>query len=175
MHPLVIWQSFHYFSTQALADITDYSQCTFTFASCWNQCHVKCNKAQRFWIPTGRQQIKSQLCQCFICRNHSGKPYQIPDPPPLPKIRTCTSEPFTVTGIDFTGALYTYNNNIEEKVYICLFTCAISHAIHLEVVTDLTVDTLLLAFGKFASCSSLPQIVVSAKSTTYQAAANEIH
>ena len=83
--------------------------------------------------------------------------------------------PFIITGIDFTGALYTYNNNIEKKVYIYLFTCAISHAIHLEVVTDLTVDTLLLALGKFAGCSSLPLIVVSAKSTTYEAAAIEIH
>ena len=129
---------------------------------------------QRFWIPTGRQQIKSQLRQCVICRKHSGKPYQIPDPPPLPQIRTCASVPFTITGIDFTGALYVYNNNTEEKVYICLFTCATSRAIHLEVVTDLTVDIFLLAFRRFASRRSLPQIVVSDNATTYQAAADEL-
>ena len=122
---------------------------------------------QRFWIPTGRQQIKSQLRQCVICRKHGGKPYQIPDPPPLPHIRTCASVPFTITGIDFTGALYVYNNNTEEKVYICLFTCATSRAIHLEVVTDLTVDTFLLAFRRFASRRSLPQIVVSDNASTY--------
>ena len=129
---------------------------------------------QRFWIPTGRQQIKSQLRQCIICRKHSGKPYQIPDPPPLPQIRTCASIPFTITGIDFTGALYVRNNHTEEKVYICLFTCATSRAIHLEVVTDLTVDTFLLAFRRFASHRSLPQIVVSDNATTYQAAADEL-
>ena len=129
---------------------------------------------QRFLIPTGRQQIKSQLRQCVICRKHSGKPYQIPDPPPLPQIHTCASIPFTITGIDFTGALYVRNNHTEEKVYICLFTCATSRAIHLEAITDLTVDTFLLAFRRFASRRSLPQIVVSDNATTYQAAADEL-
>ena len=59
-------------------------------------------------------------------------------------------------------------------MYICLFTCATSRAIHLETVTDLTVDTFLLAFRRFASRRSLPQIVVSDNATTYQAAADEL-
>ena len=129
---------------------------------------------QRFWIPTGRQRIRSQLHQCVICRKHSKKPYQIPDPPPLPLICTCASIPFTITGIDFTGALYVCNNHTEEKVYICLFICATGHAIHLEVITDLTVDTFLLEFRRFASRRSLPQIIVSDNATTYQAAADEL-
>ena len=45
---------------------------------------------------------------------------------------------FTLTGVDFTRALYVKQSNREEgKVYICLFTCATSRAVHLEVVTDL--------------------------------------
>ena len=137
-----------------------------TVVSCWNQ--------QKFWIPTARQRIKSQLRQCVTCCKHSGKQYQIPDPPPLPQIRTCASIPFTITGIDFPGALYVCNYHTEEKVYICLFTCATSHAIHLEVVTDLTVDTFLLAFRRFASRRSLPHIVVSDNASTYLAAADEL-
>ncbi|XP_065896204.1 uncharacterized protein [Dysidea avara] len=129
---------------------------------------------QKFWIPTARQRIKSQLRRCVICRKHSGKPYQIPDPPPLPQIRTCASVPFTITGIDFTGALYVRSNHTEEKVYICLFTCATSRAIHLEIVTDLTVETFLLAFRRFASRRSLPQILVSDNASTYLAAADEL-
>ena len=129
---------------------------------------------QKFWIPTARQRIKSLLRQCVTCRKHGGKPYQVPDPLPLPKIRTCASVPFTVTGIDFTGALYVRSNNTEEKVYICLFTCATSRAIHLEVVTDLTVETFLLAFRRFTGRRSLPQIVVSDNASTYLAAADEL-
>lgn len=53
--------------------------------------------------------------------------------------------PFTVTGADFTGALYVKERE-ETKVYICLFTYAVTRAVHLEVVGDLTVETFLLAF-----------------------------
>lgn len=35
------------------------------------------------------------------------------------------TELFTVTGVDFTGALYVRNiDGSESKAYICLFTCA---------------------------------------------------
>ena len=38
-------------------------------------------------------------------------PMQALDPPPLPEIRTRDTTPFTITGIDFTGALYVHNDN----------------------------------------------------------------
>ena len=129
---------------------------------------------QKFWIPTGRQRIKSILLHCTTCRRHMGKPYTIPDPAPLPEIRTRESEPFEVTGIDFTGAMYVRHMNSEAKVYVCLFTCATSRAIHLEVVTDLTVETFLLAFRRFSSRKSLPQILVSDNASTYTAAAEDL-
>jgi len=129
---------------------------------------------QKFWIPTCRQRVKSILRRCTTCRRHMGKSYTIPDPPPLPEIRTCESDPFSVTGIDFTGAMYVRHLNTEAKVYICLFTCATSRAIHLEVVTDLSVETFLLAFRRFASRRSLPQVIVSDNASTYSAAAEEL-
>ena len=57
--------------------------------------------------------------------------------------------PFTVTGIDFMGALYVQMNGVESKVYICLFTCATTRGVHLEIVMDLTTDTFLLALRRF--------------------------
>ena len=41
---------------------------------------------QVFWIPTIRQRVKTQLRQCVVCNRLMGKPYQAPDPPPLPRI-----------------------------------------------------------------------------------------
>ena len=46
-----------------------------------------------------------------------------------------------MTEVDFTGALYVRAPDGERKVYICLFTCAVSRAIHLEIVLDLTVES----------------------------------
>ena len=73
---------------------------------------------QVYWIPTGRQYVKVLLCRCVICKKHSGKPYKAPDMAPLPMVRLQATPPFTVTGIDFTGALYVRQNHTKGTVYI---------------------------------------------------------
>ena len=125
------------------------------------------------WIPCIRQCVKSILRRCVPCRKVIGKPYKAPDPPPLPKARVTEAPPFTITGVDFTGALYVKEKE-ETKVYICLFTCAVTRAVHLEVVTDLTVDTFLLAFRRFSSRKNLPKKIISDNASTYLAAAEEL-
>ena len=82
---------------------------------------------QTYWIPAIRQVVKKILHRCVTCRKVNGKPYSIRDPPPLPKARLLDSPPFTVTGVDFTGALYVKDKiGTESKVYVCLFTYALS-------------------------------------------------
>ena len=126
---------------------------------------------QRYWIPAARQCVRSILVVCNkVCGNH----YKAPNPPPLPKHRVQMMEPFTVTGIDFTGALYIRSPEGEKKVYICLFTCASTRAVHLEVVADLSADTFLQAFRRFSSRKSLPQVVVSDNASTFMSAADDL-
>jgi transposase InsO family protein len=60
-------------------------------------------------------------------------------------------------------------------MYICLFTCASTRAVHLEVVTDLAVPTFISeAFRRFASRKSLPKVLISDNASTYQSAAEEL-
>ena len=118
--------------------------------------------------------MKSIIQKCTLCKKYSGKFYASPDPAPLPEIRVRDAPPFTITGVDFTGALYVQEHNQESKVYICLFTCMTSRAIHLEVVNDLTVDMFLLSFRRFASRRSFPSIMVSDNASMYQSAAEEL-
>jgi len=129
---------------------------------------------QQYWVPSGRQYIKGLLRRCTTCKRHHGKPYPAPETAPLPKDRLRDVAPFTITGVDFTGALYVQNDHEESKVYICLFTCSTTRAIHLEVVTDLTVQTFLLAFRRFVSRKSLPQVIMSDNASTYLSAAEEL-
>ena len=84
---------------------------------------------QMYWVPCARQIIRSLLRKCVTCRKLGGRPYTTPDPPPLVKARVQQSMQFEVTGVDFTGALYVRSNAGETKVYICLFTCAVSRAV----------------------------------------------
>jgi len=129
---------------------------------------------QSFWIPKLRQCVRSLLRSCTVCKRHCGKPYALPDSPPLPEIRVHDVAPFTVTGIDFTGALYVQMNGVESKVYLCSFTCATNRGVHLEIVTDLTTNTFLLALRRFASRKSLPRVIVSDNGSTYLSAAEEL-
>ena len=61
---------------------------------------------QLYWIPAIRVYVKKLLRKCVTCVRLTGKPYRPPDPPPLPKARIEDPTPFSVCGVDFTGAMY---------------------------------------------------------------------
>ena len=48
---------------------------------------------QMYWIPSARQRIKSIIRKCVVCKKTSGKPYAMPDPPPLVKSRVSQARP----------------------------------------------------------------------------------
>ena len=103
-----------------------------------------------------------------------GRPYLIPDLPPLPHARTREGKPFEVTGMDFTGALYVKTPEGENKVYICLLICGLTWAVHLEVVNNLNVELFLQTFRRFESRKLLPHLMLSDNASTYLAAAKDL-
>ena len=129
---------------------------------------------QNFWIVSMRQYVKKLLRKCVTCKKVDGIPYKATDSAPLPKIRMQQTVPSSVTGVDYTGPLYVRSNNGEIKNYICLFTCATTRALHLEVVADLTERSFLQAFRRFASRKSLPNRMVSDNASTFTASADEL-
>ena len=50
--------------------------------------------------------------------------------------------PFTHTGVDYAGPLYTYQNSSDNikasKVYICLFTSVSARAARVKLVFDMS-------------------------------------
>ena len=128
---------------------------------------------QDYWIPSARQIMKSLLRRCVTCRQVVERTYSKPGPPPLPSVRTRDARPFEITGVDFTGALHVKNTG-DSKVYVCLFTCGVTRAVHLEIVSDLSVERFLQALRRFAACRSLPRVMLSDNASTYEAAANEL-
>ena len=80
----------------------------------------------------------------------------MPQMAPLPK--TCVSEstPFHHTGLDYLGPLYVKENGITEKVWVCLFTCMVMRAVHLELVTDMSTNSFLNCFRRFIASKGTP-------------------
>ena len=123
-----------------------------------------------YWIVKGRSLIKGILQQCRVCRRHEGKPYSAPPPPPLPTFRVTEAPPFSFTGVDFAGPLYVRMDGVVKKVWICLYTCCVVRAIHLDLVPDLSTPTFLRSFRRFTARRGLPCKMLSDNAKTFRAA-----
>lgn len=80
-----------------------------------------------------------------------------------------------MTGVGFTGPLYVQSESGITKSYICFFKCAVTRAVHLEVVSDLSEKSFLQAFRRFSSRRSLPQRMISDNASTFLASAETLN
>ncbi|XP_045201835.2 uncharacterized protein LOC123555228 [Mercenaria mercenaria] len=126
---------------------------------------------QRFWIPHGRAAVKYVINKCTICRRFEGAPYEMPPMPPLPKSRVTEAKPFRRTGLDYLGPHFV-KNKTPKKVWICLFTCLVTRAVHLEVVLDMTTEEFLLCFRRFVSQKGAPTQIISDNGSQFKAASS---
>lgn len=122
----------------------------------------------RFWIVQGRFFVRKLLFRCVVCKKFDGRPYLPPHPPPLPSFRVNPARAFLYTGLDYAGPLYL--KGTDAKVWICLFTCCATRAVHLELVSALTAELFLMCFKRFVARRGVPSKLISDNSTTFTAA-----
>ena len=91
-------------------------------------------------------------------------------PPALPAFRVQEQPPFTFTGVDYAGPLYTRSKEA-SKVWICLFTCCVTCAVHLELVTDMLTDSFIRCLKLFAARRGMPKRILSDSDKSFKAAA----
>ena len=128
---------------------------------------------EEFWILRARQAIKKVLHTCLPCKIVKN-PFGQEREAPLPAERVTASRPFQVTGIDFAGPLYVKGTPLLKQCYIALFTCATIRAVHLELCSDMTTDTFLLAFQRFIGRRGLPHTIYTDNAQTFHAANREL-
>lgn len=134
---------------------------------------------ERYWILRGREAVKRVLRKCFMCKKLEGKPYPTPKAPSLPSWRVSDDPPFTHTGLDFAGPLFVKEDVTTakpklRKVYVTLFTCASTRAVHLELLINLSTDAFLQAFRRFSSRRGTPRTLISDNAKTFKSAAKEL-
>ncbi len=121
-----------------------------------------------FWIPKGRSLTKCIIHRCVLCRRFEGAPFKTPPPPPLPTFRVKEDPAFSYTGVDFAGPLSIRGSVTPDKVWICLFTCLVTRAVHLDIVSNQSTLTFLRCLKRFAC---LPRKFLSDNGKTFKAAA----
>ncbi|MCG8029443.1 MAG: hypothetical protein N0E40_15975, partial [Candidatus Thiodiazotropha taylori] len=125
---------------------------------------------QKYWVPQGRSAVKMILKKCIVCKRWEGGPYQMPPMPPLPRKRVTQATPFSYTGVDYFGPLYTKSNAGPQKVWVCLFTCLVTRAIHLELLEDMTTERFLTGLRRCIACRGSPYEMISDNAGRYKLA-----
>ena len=124
-----------------------------------------------YWIPTLRQLTKKIINKCNRCKRFHTKPYPSPIQGQLPKDRTEQNLPFKVIGVDYAGPIYCKTKSKKEtKVYILLFTCSISRAVHLEVLPNQTAAEFIKAFKRLIARRGRVQVIYSDNAKTFVSA-----
>ena len=116
---------------------------------------------ENYWLPKGRQVVKQVLSKCHTCRYLMSRAYVYPGPPVLPECRVNLTAPFTTIGVDYSGSINISCNDQVTKFYFCIFTCASTRAIHLELARDMTAGTFLHLLRRFIARRSLPSLIIS--------------
>ena len=80
---------------------------------------------------------------------------------PLPANRVTPADAFVHTGLDYLGPLYVKSDSGRKKVWICLFTCLVTRAVHLELVDNLTAEQFVMCLRRFAARRGTPRYIMS--------------
>ncbi|GFU77525.1 integrase catalytic domain-containing protein [Trichonephila clavipes] len=107
---------------------------------------------QNFWILNGRNICRKVVHNCVICckANPTCTDQIMAD---LPRDRVIKNYPFNVSGVDFCGPFYIkykgQRKGVYNKIYVCIFICFVSKAVHLDIVTDLTSNAFIATLKRF--------------------------
>ncbi|KAK9885651.1 hypothetical protein WA026_012415 [Henosepilachna vigintioctopunctata] len=124
-----------------------------------SSCHAGVNATmylaqQRFWILSARSIIRSTLNKCYRCFRTNPSSYQ-PPMANLPPSRVSASKPFSCVGVDYGGPfsiIYRRHRGAKSfKIYLCLFVCFSTKAIHIEIANDLSTEAFLGALRRFVA------------------------
>ncbi len=92
---------------------------------------------------------------------------------PSPHVRPAS--PFSHTGLDYAGPILLHRGhsgraNVDEKVWIAIFVCMATNAVHIEIADGCSSAKFLDAFVQFVACRGYPSHIYSDCGTNFQVA-----
>ncbi|XP_022180904.1 uncharacterized protein LOC111041058 [Myzus persicae] len=132
---------------------------------------------QQFWIIGIRLIVNRVIRKCLISAKMSAANPQ-PIMAALPSFRVQEAHPFSMVGIDYAGPLQMKEISLRKarivKVYIAIFVCMTTKAVHLESVTALSTDAFRLTLDRFVARRGLPTKIYSDCGTNFVGAGRQL-
>ncbi|XP_042912542.1 uncharacterized protein [Parasteatoda tepidariorum] len=127
---------------------------------------------QRFWPINGRSICRKVVRECLSC--FKAKPITCDQP----KSRVSQNFPLAISGVDFCGPFtIKYKNQRKgtfQKIYVAIFVCFVTKAIHLELVTELSSQAFIATLKRFFSRRGKSSILYSDNATNFVGSNNEL-
>ncbi|XP_033221099.1 uncharacterized protein LOC117175502 [Belonocnema kinseyi] len=125
---------------------------------------------EKFWIMRGRKVVREVIKKCVDCRRHDSKSVNA-HTAPLPLDRVRDAAVFEVVGVDFADPISLKGG---QKAWICIFTCAVYRAVHLELVNSLSVASFLMALRRHIARRGRPSVIFSDNGTNFVGLSNQL-
>ena len=96
----------------------------------------------------------------------------------LPQERVSHSRPFLNAGVDYCGPLHIkerrFRNRSKLKVYVAIFICLSTKAVHLELVSDLTTEAFIASLKRLFTRRGISKNIYSDNATNFVGASREL-
>ena len=130
-----------------------------------------------YWVPHGRSAVRKLFRQCKTCCRCEGSAYKLPNMPPWPirseLYRLCLSNTNVLAILGhfiLSNTLHDGDKPVYKKEWVCLLTCMVVRAVHLELVEDMSADEFLLCLCRLIARRGVPRQIISDNAKQFKAA-----
>ena len=138
-----------------------------------------CLRDHGYHIINGKRVISTMIRNCTVCRKlRSTTSNQLMSD--LPADRLEEAPPFTNTGLDVFGpyivhdGVNTRSRTASKKVWVVIFTCLVTRAIHLELLHGLDTSSFRNALSRFISLRGVCSVLRSDNGTNFIATKRQL-
>lgn len=132
---------------------------------------------QKYWILGARDLIRNTYHRCITCFRK--RPSLVTQPiADLPSSRVQPARPFAISGVDYCGPFFVKFNtrrSTPRKVYIVIFVCFTTRAVHVEVASDLSTAAFIAVLQRFISRRGRVDQLHSDNGTAFKGASHQLH
>lgn len=129
---------------------------------------------EKYWIVGGRNAIRHEIYKCTVCKRLKK---QVGNQQMAPLIDTRVlpvNQAFTHISVDYCGPFdvrrFVGRCNTTIKVWVAVFICMATRAIHLQVVNDLTTDAFIDAYLLMAARRGHPRSITADNAKCFRGA-----